>query len=178
MMTFEITFAPGTPDEQSQAMLAEMEEYADFMRASWQASATSLATGAAIVTLAFGAKAFFEAFLKELGKDSYVWLKAKLGFEKAQQIGKFNVEYCVTVQGMFFHDNRSEASDVRHATVLFVVRSVCERIERDGIEKVKRVRLVFDPRKEAYVTAMLYSSTSQQFKNGKPIDKPIVTLEL
>lgn len=119
---------------------------------------SSLIIGTIILSLGFAAKSFFDAFLKELGKDTYGWMKAKLGLEKAKKVKEVKIQYWIQVGNVSFIDQPSELFVPRHERVLYAVDKIYKQIKDENLMDVRCVELVFDCEKGDYIEARLFSS--------------------
>jgi len=114
-----------------------------------------------ILSISFITKPFFTAFLSELGKDTYNWVKAKIGLFKVKERSPLQVSYRIYIGDTCFYDYNAYAySESRHEGVIKAIKQVIEKCPNDSIEFVKTAILKYDTEKQRYISAELYSTES------------------
>ncbi|HXL79350.1 MAG TPA: hypothetical protein VN951_00620 [Pyrinomonadaceae bacterium] len=176
MIKYEIVFGPGTPREQRGVLQDELKDFPVALSIQTANIGDSVVIGTAILSLTFVGKAFFDAFFAELGKDSYVWVKTKLGIIKARSQAQLNVVYHIELEGIFFRDVTAKTSIERHEKIFPAIQSVYEMIHAQGLaNEIVRVELIFDPNENTYIEARLHQDVG--FRPGHDVPLKVLMLK-
>ncbi len=173
MTHFDITFSPTVSQEQMTILEKELRGYkVDFM-CQLADIQESIIAGTIILGLSFAEKSYFDAFLKELGKDTYGWLKAKIDLIKAKEKRATEIEYRICIGNVYFCDEPYELFDTRHERILYIVDTTYKLLQRERLDNVVSVELLYDEAKGDYIEARCFETTSRSVINGEIVTSPV-----
>jgi hypothetical protein len=114
------------------------------------AAVDPVVVGTIIFSLSFATKAFFDAFLKEAGKDSYNWLKVKLGIEAAEKLAPLKTAYTIVIEDLRIIDLLDHHATNRHDLVLAAVSKCVEQLQASDKTHQTTVLLKYDATNASY----------------------------
>jgi len=144
---FKLVCDPRVSDGEMRSISQALAPYP--VAISQQCAAVEITTGGAIILfIAFASRSFFTAFLSELGKDAYGWLKAQV---VARQ-HKLRVAYSIKIGELMVtavSDHRLSSNSCDTLLVVGYALSKCT-------QPIEEIELEYDSRKRRYVCAHAY----------------------
>ena len=147
-------------------------------RAQMSIPTSHLVIGTISLGLCFISKSFFEEFFKQAGKDTYEWIKVKLGLINAKKRGELHTNYHIQITNVFIHDGNMGDIEQRHDSILHAVDFVWKQLTPQDFEVLKRIKLEYDLAIHSYTEAKLYDGEYLASIDEKKFPEPFKIVKL